>query len=96
MKSKITDLRNHLFAALERLSEEGITPDQLKKEIARAQSISDIGKVIVDSVKIEVMYARVANRLDLSPTDFLEIKAVEQIKGIERPAAQYSNPVYNN
>ena len=104
MKSKITDLRNHMFAALERLGEEGLSAEDLKREIARAQAIAEVGKVIVESAKVEVLYARVSNRIELSPTDFLEIKSNEPTKPIvdehiiqfQRPKSEYSNPSFTN
>jgi hypothetical protein len=74
MKNKISDLRNHMFEALERLNSDDLTEDQLKSEIARAQAISDVGKVIVDSAKTEIMFAKVQERMgrDFHPTAFLE------------------------
>lgn len=76
MKNKISDLRNHMFQALERLNNEDLTEDQLKQEIGRAQAISDVGKVIVDSAKAEIMFAKVQERMggDFHPTAFLEQK----------------------
>lgn len=58
MKNKIEDLRNHLFAALERLNNEDLTPEELQVEIERSNAIKDIGSVIVHSAKVEVDYAR--------------------------------------
>lgn len=48
MKNKLTDLNNHLFAQIERLSEEKIKPDQLNLEIDRAKSMSIIAKDVVE------------------------------------------------
>jgi hypothetical protein len=39
MKNKLTDLNNHLFAQLERLSEEDITVENLAKEIQRSECL---------------------------------------------------------
>ena len=41
MKNRLTDLNNHLFAQLERLSEEGISAEQIEQEIKRCASNSD-------------------------------------------------------
>lgn len=89
MKNKISDLRDHMFAALERLGNENLTEEELKAEIARCQTISEVGKVIVESAKTEVMYAKLTRRKELEPTKFLEVDE-EPVK-IDRPAAIYSN-----
>lgn len=39
MKNTLGDLNNHLFAELERLGDEGLTGDELKEELTRAESI---------------------------------------------------------
>lgn len=47
-KNKIQDLRNHLFAALEGLSD----PDN-PMDLDRAQAIANVGQVLVNSIKVE-------------------------------------------
>ncbi len=49
MKNKMEDLRNHLFAALE-----GLADPEKPMEIARAQAISDVAQVLINSAKVEV------------------------------------------
>lgn len=88
MKNKITDLRDHMFAALERLGNEELEPDKLKSEIERSKAISEVGKVIVESAKTEVLYAKLTGKRELEPTKFLEMP--ERPK-LERPKAEYSN-----
>jgi hypothetical protein len=58
MKNKIEDLRNHLFAQLERLGDENEmkNPLKLEKEIAKAKAIADVAKIIVESAKVEVQF----------------------------------------
>lgn len=55
-KNKIEDLRNHLFAQLERLGddEEMKNPIKLERELKRAQAIKDVAQVVVNSAKVEV------------------------------------------
>lgn len=52
MKNKLSDLNNHLFAQLERLSEEPLTGDKLKTEIDRSKALSSIAKDIVANGKL--------------------------------------------
>lgn len=97
MKNKISDLRNHMFQALERLNDENLTEEQLKQEIARAQAVSEVGKVIVDSAKTEVMFAKLQGKRekDFNPTGFLTEGDTEEFgeqkKTIQRPPAEYNN-----
>lgn len=51
MKNTLGDLNNHLFAQLERLSDEDIKGDAMKDEILRTKAITDIAKNIVDNAK---------------------------------------------
>ena len=54
MKTKITDLREHLFLTLE-----GLLDDENPMDLKRAQAVADVGRVIVDSAKVEVDMAKV-------------------------------------
>jgi hypothetical protein len=47
MKNALGDLNNHLFAQLERLSEEDLTGDKLLEEINRAKSITSVASQII-------------------------------------------------
>jgi len=93
MKNKISDLRDHMFAALERLSNEDLDVEELKKEIERAKAVAEVGKVIVESAKTEVLYAKLTHRREFEPTKFLEID--DPHIPIERPKAEYTNKIYN-
>lgn len=58
-KTKIDDLRDHLFAALE-----GLADEEKPMDIARAQAIADVAKVIVESAKVEVSYLKVTGAIE--------------------------------
>lgn len=49
--NKLTDLNNHLFAQLERLSDEAITDTDLEKEMLRSKAINSIAKSIIDNAR---------------------------------------------
>lgn len=71
MKNKIEDLRNHLFAALEGLSD----PDK-PMEIERAKAIADVARVVVDSARAEIQYLNVVG--GTKGTGFIAVPEEEQ------------------
>lgn len=48
-KNTLGDLNNHLFAQLERLSNEGLKGENLQEEINKAKAVSDIASKIIDN-----------------------------------------------
>jgi hypothetical protein len=52
-RNKITDLNDHLFAALERLNDEEIKGEQLTEEIERAKAIATIGAKVIETMKVQ-------------------------------------------
>jgi hypothetical protein len=56
MKNKIEDLRNHLFETLEALKD-----TDKPMELERASAIANVARVIVDTAKVEVEFAKVTS-----------------------------------
>ena len=54
MKNTLHDLNDHLFVALERVNEEGISQKQLDKEIKRAHSVAKIATEIVSNANLQL------------------------------------------
>jgi len=52
MKNTLTDLNNHLFAQMERLSEESLSAEQLAFEAERSKSLTVIARTIVDNARL--------------------------------------------
>ena len=55
-RNKLSDLRDHMFAALERIDDDQLTPEQLKNEIDKAKSIAMVGSVIITYKKMNLMF----------------------------------------
>lgn len=52
MKNTLGDLNNHLFAELERLSDEELKGDELVEEMNRAKSITDVSTQIISNTHV--------------------------------------------
>ena len=59
MKNKLDDLNNHLFAQMERLSDEKIKGEKLTEEITRAKAVSGIASQIIGNARL-VLGAQIA------------------------------------
>lgn len=53
-RNKLNDLRNHLFAQLERLEDENLDQEQIDLEIKRTKAINSIAVQIIDTAKVEL------------------------------------------
>ena len=69
MKNKITDLRNHLFAQLEKLSDD-LSELELDQEVKRSKAIGHIAQTIINSAKVEAFYCANAK---MNGTGFFQI-----------------------
>jgi hypothetical protein len=56
MANDLTELRSHLFDALNRLK----TGEPNDAEMRRAKAVSDVAQVLIGSAKVEVEFIRVA------------------------------------
>lgn len=61
MKNKLIDLNDHLFAEMERLSDEDLKGDELREELSRAKSISSVATQIIMNARLALDAQRVIN-----------------------------------
>lgn len=59
MKNRLSDLNNHLFAQLERLSEEGLSAEQIDQESKRTDAIVAVADQIVRNADLQLKAAKI-------------------------------------
>lgn len=52
MKNKLIDLNNHLFAQLEKLSDDDLKADKLQEELQRSKAITGIAAQLINNAKL--------------------------------------------
>ncbi len=52
MKNKLIDLNNHLFAQMERLSDEELNGDALAEEIQRSKAVGSLAGQIIGNARL--------------------------------------------
>lgn len=83
-KNKIEDLKNHLFAQLERLNDEAVSPEEMKNEIDKAKAIESMAKQIIDIEKLAIDKANVI--ISAVENDLIQVNhlgGLNSILGIE-------------
>ncbi|WP_372941777.1 hypothetical protein [Shewanella sp.] len=65
MKNKLIDLNNHLFAQIERLSDEAVTGEALKEEMARSKAVAQIASQIVANGRLALDAQRLSPELPI-------------------------------
>ncbi|TPN34771.1 hypothetical protein [Mesorhizobium sp. B1-1-6] len=82
MKNRITDLNDHLFVQIERLSVEGLSGEQLEAEVQRTDAMVKVADMIVDNARLGIQAATlVANHGDRFRKDLPMLSAPKEIEG---------------
>lgn len=58
MKNKMSDLNNHLFAQLERLAAEDMTPEQIESEVKRTDAIVSLADQVSRNADLQLKAAK--------------------------------------
>ncbi|WP_175366822.1 hypothetical protein [Tardiphaga robiniae] len=80
MKNKFDDLKDHLFAQLERLSDETLTAEQIDVEAKRGGAIVAIADRILEQASLQVQAAKVAAEFGADPEKRLPALSSEPMK----------------
>ena len=88
MKNKLSDLNDHLFAQLERLSQEELTPDQIETEVKRGSAIVAVADQILRHASLQVQAAKIVSDHGMDPSPHLPVlgmtKATRVIEGTKQ------------
>lgn len=57
-QSKLSNLDSHLFAALDRLSDANLTPEQIETEAKRAEAVVKIADQVTENAKTKIVAAK--------------------------------------
>lgn len=57
VKNKLSDLNDHLFAQLERLGEENLSPEKLEIEVQRTNSIVSVSEQVINNAQLALSAA---------------------------------------
>jgi hypothetical protein len=52
LKNSLSDLNNHLFAQMERLSDEALKGEELQEEINRAKAVTGVSSQIISNARL--------------------------------------------
>lgn len=61
-RNTMGDLSNHMFAELERLGDEDLSPEQLEAEIQRARAIATVASRVIESADVVLRAAEFEDR----------------------------------
>jgi len=84
MKNRLTDLNDHLFAQIERLSDEDLSGEKLEQEAKRGAAIVAVADQIIRNASLKIQAAKILSDHGLDPTRQLtEIENRPQLRAIE-------------
>lgn len=70
-KNRLSDLNDHLFAQIERLSDESLTPGQIDSEAKRGAAIVGAADMVIRNAMLQVRAAEVVAEYGGDPEPYL-------------------------
>lgn len=71
MKNRLSDLNNHLFAQLERLSDEDLEPEKIDQEAKRGEAIVAVADQIIRNAALQIQAAKLVSDYGSDPAPYL-------------------------
>lgn len=86
MKNRIADLNDHLFAQIERLSDEDLTGEKLDAEVKRGGAIVAVADQILRHASLQVQAAKIVSDHGIDPSKHLpDLGTTKATRIIEGP-----------
>lgn len=82
-KNKLSDLNDHLFAALERLNEDGLTTEQIESESKRVGAVIGVSNQIISNAKVTLEALKLISSGSFRPTELPESFGIEVPKSLK-------------
>lgn len=73
MKNRLSDLNDHLFAQMERLSDEDLKGEALEEEVSRGRAIVAVADQIIQNAGLKIQAAKIMSDHGLDPSPFLRM-----------------------
>ena len=64
MKNTLGDLNNYLFEALERINDDGLTPEQFETELRRSKAVTGLAEAIIQNGELTLKAIKHADEWD--------------------------------
>ncbi|MDP2410398.1 MAG: hypothetical protein Q8M26_08935 [Pseudolabrys sp.] len=74
MKNRLSDLNDHLFAQIERLSDEDLSPEKLEQEGKRAAAIVSLADQVIRNASLKIQAAKILSDHGIDPSKHLIIE----------------------
>lgn len=71
VKNKLSDLNDHLFAQIERLADEDLTPKQIELEAKRGAAIVAVADQILRGAGLQIQAAKILSDYGIDPSSRL-------------------------
>jgi hypothetical protein len=82
-KNKLSDLNDHLFAQIERLSDENMSVEQIETEVKRGNAIVAVADQILRHASLQVQAAKIVSDHGIDPSPHLPALGTRATRAIE-------------
>lgn len=65
MRNTLSDLNNYLFEALERITDDELTPDELERELNRSEKIVSVAEAVIKNGELALKAIKHADEYGL-------------------------------